>query len=154
MLTPSLNPQACDEIQAMIDRETRAWDRQDAETLVDLFHPDMVWPWPDTAITHDPLRWVFPWGRYDRERWRAGWQALFDTHRLIHNRRTTRKITLSKQGDGAFAVVDIDTLWRDADDRDIHWKGRTGKGYTLVNGEWKLIFHTGVLDYDSMPRAG
>ena len=32
------------EIQAMVDRETTAWDRQDAETLVSLFHPDMVWP--------------------------------------------------------------------------------------------------------------
>lgn len=27
----------------MVDRETAAWDRQDAEALVELFHPDMVW---------------------------------------------------------------------------------------------------------------
>ena len=33
-----------DEIQAMVDRETAAWDRQDADALVSLFHPDMVWP--------------------------------------------------------------------------------------------------------------
>ena len=30
----------------MVDRETRAWDTKDAGALVDLFHPDMVWPWP------------------------------------------------------------------------------------------------------------
>ena len=34
------------EIQEMVDRETRAWDSQDAEALVSIFHPDMVWPWP------------------------------------------------------------------------------------------------------------
>ena len=142
------------EIQEMIDRETAAWDAKDAVCLVDLFHPDMVWPWPETEEAHDPLGWVFPWGRFDRERWRAGWQDLFDTHQLIHNRRVTRKITLSDQGDGAFAVVDIDTLWRDQFGNDSHWKGRTGKGYTLVHGAWKLIFHTGVLNYDSMSRSG
>ena len=154
MLPADRSQRITEEIQGMIDRETSAWDRQDADALVDLFHPDMVWPWPETASTHDPLGWVFPWGRYDRARWRADWQGLFDTHRLIHNRRITRKITVSDQGDGAFAVVDIDTLWRDGDGNDFHWKGRTGKGYTLVDGEWKLIFHTGVLDYDSMPRSG
>jgi ketosteroid isomerase-like protein len=32
------------QIQTMVDRETSAWDRQDADALVSLFHPDMVWP--------------------------------------------------------------------------------------------------------------
>ena len=148
------DPRIREQIQAMIDRETSAWDHQDANALVDLFHPDMVWPWPMNARAHDPLDWVFPWGRFDRDRWRGDWQGLFDTHQLIHNRRITRKITVSDQGDGAFAVVDIDTLWRDAEGNDAHWKGRTGKGYTRVHGEWKLIFHTGVLDYDSLSRTG
>ena len=71
-----------EEIQAIVDRETRAWDERDAEAIVSIFHPDMVWPWPPDPQAHDPERWVFPWGRYDRERWRLGWQELFDTHRL------------------------------------------------------------------------
>ena len=135
------------EIQAMIDRETAAWDARDAGALVALFHPDMVWPWPPDAQAHDPATWIFPYGRYNRERWRTEWQALFDTHTLVHNRRTTVKITLSTEGDGAFAVVDVDTLWRDEAGLDFHWLGRAGKGYTLVDGEWKLIMHTGLLRY-------
>jgi ketosteroid isomerase-like protein len=136
------------EIQAMIDRETAAWDTQDADALVDLFHPDMVWPWPPDAHAHDPATWVFPYGRYDRERWRAKWQSLFDTHTLVRNRRITVQITMSAEGDGAFAVVDVDTLWRDQDGRDVHWLGRAGKGYTKVGDGWKLILHTGLLQYD------
>ena len=72
---------------------------------------------------------------------------LFDTHTLAHNRRETVKITLSAERDGAFAVVDVDTLWRDEEGRDFHWLGRAGKGYTRVGGEWKLIMHTGLLQY-------
>ncbi len=143
-----------EQIQAMVDRETRAWDDQDAEALVDLFHPDMVWPWPPDAHSHDPASWDFPWGRYDRDRWRAGWQELFDTHELVHNRRRTVRIAVSEQGDGAFAVVDVDTLWRHRQTGDdFPWHGRAGKGYTLVDGEWKLIFHTGLLDYGSGRRG-
>jgi len=135
------------DIQAMVDRETRAWDEQNAEALVDLFHPDMVWPWPPDSHTHDPVAWVFPMGRYHRQRWMESWQQLFDTHELIHNRRRTICIRVSEQRDGAFAVVDVDTLWRDSEGRDFHWKGRACKGYTTVAGEWRLIFHTGLLDY-------
>lgn len=139
-----------EQIQAMVDRETAAWNARDAEALVSLFHPDMVWPWPPDADAHDPESWVFPQGRYDRERWRRGWQELFDAHDLIHNRRQTVRIAVSEQGDGAFAVVDVDTLWRHRETgRDFHWRGRSCKGYTLVGGEWKLIFHTGLLDYGS-----
>ena len=112
-----------------------------------LLHPDMVWPWPRTPQSHDPMDWVLVWGRYNYERWRKGWQELFDTHRLIHNKREIRKIEVSKEGDGAFAVVDIDTLWRDAQGNDNHWKGRVCKVYTKIGTEWKLIMHTGVLDY-------
>ena len=101
------------EIQAMIDRETRAWNTQDADALVSIFHPDMVWPWPPDAGAHDPAIWVFPLGRFDRDRWRAGWQELFETHELVHNRRETVRIAVSEEEDGAFAVVDVDTLWRD-----------------------------------------
>ena len=135
------------EIQEMIDKETQAWDTKDAELLISLLHPDMVWPWPPDGAAHDPARWVFPLGRYDRDRWKAGWQELFDTHDLVHNRRSTVRIEVSAEGDGDFAVVDVDTLWRDRDGRDVHWKGRACKGYTLVDGEWKLIMHTGLLEY-------
>ncbi len=136
------------EIQAMVDRETSAWDRQDAEALVSLFHPDMVWPWPPDANAHDPAQWVFPMGRYDRVRWKSSWEDLFRTPELVHNHRHTVRIVVSEQGDGAFAVVDVDTLWRERGSGTLmQWKGRTSKGYSKVGGQWLLIFHTGVLDY-------
>jgi hypothetical protein len=135
-------------IQNLIDLETKAWDTQDAGLLVSLFHPDMVWPWPPDNRTHDPLNWVFPQGRFHRERWQAGWQKLFDEYRLAHNRRLTRRIEISAEGDGAFAVVDVDTLWQHRNlDESMHWLGRTSKGYTLTPAGWKLIFHTGLLKY-------
>ena len=136
------------EIEEMVHRETRAWDSQDAEALAGLCHPDMVWPWPLGPQSHDPATWVFVLGRFHRERWVACWNELFATHKLVHNKRTIRKIEISKEGDAGLAVVDIDTLWRDAQGRDNRWKGRVSKGYTrMANGEWKLIFHTGVLEY-------
>jgi ketosteroid isomerase-like protein len=136
------------QIQKMIDAETRAWDEQDPELLVSIFHPDMVWPWPPNSTAHDPLEWVFIQGRFSRERWRDGWRELFDTHELVHNKRRTLRIELSAEGDGAFAVVDVDTLWRNRETgEDFHWQGRAGKGYTLTDDGWKLIFHTGLLVY-------
>ena len=49
----------------------------------------------------------------------------------------------------AFAVVDIDTLWRPkTTNEDSHWKGRVCKIYTkMQNDVWKLISHIGVLNY-------
>lgn len=135
------------QIEEMVHRETRAWDAQDAEALVELFHPDMVWPWPPTAQSHDPIEWVMVLGRYDRTRWQLVWQKLFDTHKLVHNRRAIKKVVVSAEGDGAFAVVDIDTLWRDAKGNESHWKGRVSKVYSKVGGEWKMTMHTGVLEY-------
>ena len=135
------------QIREMVERETRAWNDRDADALVELFHPDMVWPWPPDAQSHDPAAWIFPQGRFDRDRWRSGWQHLFDEYELVHNRRRIVRIAVSDEEDGAFAVVDVDTLWRDRSGRDFRWKGRACKGYTLVAGEWKLIFHTGLLAY-------
>jgi ketosteroid isomerase-like protein len=145
-----INPQEMAQlaIEEMVHRETRAWDRQDAAALVELFHPDMVWPWPPTSQDHDPASWVFVMGRFDRERWLRGWQGLFDTHTLIHNRREIVKIVVTDEGDGGFAVVDVDTLWRDGEGRESHWRGRACKIYTrMAGGEWKLIAHTGVWAY-------
>ena len=135
------------EIREMVARETRAWDTQDVDLLISFFHPDMVWPWPPSPEAHDPLDWVLDQGRFDRERWRRGWQQLFDTHRLARNERVLRKIVVSREGDGALPVVDVDTLWIDAKGRENHWKGRVGKVYTKRVDGWKLIMHTGVLRY-------
>jgi ketosteroid isomerase-like protein len=135
------------EIIEIVNRETRAWDTKDVELLLSVFHPDMVWPWPRTPELHDPMDWVIVWGRYDRERWRRGWQQLFDTHTLERNQRSLQKIEISEQGDGAFAVVDVDTLWRDANGQDFHWKGRACKVYSWMGSEWKMTMHTGLLNY-------
>ena len=135
------------EIEEIINRETKAWDTKDVDLLMSILHPDMVWPWPRTAQSHDPMDWVMEIGRYDYDRWRKGWQDLFDTHALIHNKREIKKIVISKEGDGAFGVVDIDTLWRDSNGNDNHWKGRVCKVYTKMEDDWKLIMHTGVLQY-------
>ena len=62
------------EIEEMVYRETRAWDTQDVDLLMTIFHQDMVWPWPPTPQSHDPLEWVLEWGRYNYERWKNGWQ--------------------------------------------------------------------------------
>jgi len=135
------------QIKEIVDRETRAWNTQDVTLLLTVFHQDMVWPWPRTPQSHDPMDWVIDWGRYNYERWRSGWQELFDTHRLAHNDRTIRKIEISNEGDGAFAVVDIDTLWIDRAGNENHWKGRVCKVYSKIGDEWKMTMQTGVLDY-------
>jgi hypothetical protein len=55
---------------------------------------------------------------------------------------------VSAEGDGALAIVDIDTLWRDdSTGADDHWLGRTCKLYALVGGEWKMTAQTGALRY-------
>jgi len=135
------------EIEEIVNRETRAWDNKDVNLLMSVLHPDMVWPFPKTAQSHDPMDWEMALGRFDHERWKEDWQELFDTHVLIHNRREIRKIEVSAQEDGAFAVVDVDTLWRDSSGKDFHWKGRACKVYTRIGQEWKLIMHTGLLEY-------
>lgn len=137
-----------EEIGALVDAETAAWNARDADALVSLFHPDTVWPWPPNAAAHDPMEWVVPFGRFNRERWKSSWQSLFDTHELLHNVRKTLRIVVSDQGDGAFAVVDVDTLWRDrATGQPVHWKGRACKVYTKVDERWLFLFQTGLLEY-------
>lgn len=136
-----------EEINEIINRETTAWDNQDVNLLMTVFHPDMVWPWPKSSDCHDPMDWVLEWGRYNYERWRNGWLELFNTHKLHHNNREIKKIEISKELDGAFAVVDIDTLWIDNKGVKNHWKGRTCKFYTKIEKEWKMIAQIGVLDY-------
>lgn len=141
-----------EQIQALIDLETKGWDTKNPDLFLSMIHPDMAWPWPPTSDDHDPVKWVFVLGRFDREKWRRSWQGLFDSHDLIHNRRETVKIELSEELDAAFAVVDIDTLWQHKKTgSDNHWKGRVCKIYTkMPAGEWKLIFQTGAMDYSGI----
>jgi len=143
------------QIQDLVDLETTGWNTKNPDLFLSMIHPDMVWPWPPTADSHDPIDWVFVLGRFDRDRWRKGWQDIFDTHDLIRNQRDTVRIEVSKEGDGAFAVVDIDTLWRHkTTGEDFHWKGRVCKMYTkLSNGEWKFYFQTGALNFPLRPSA-
>ena len=42
-----------EEIRALVDAETAAWNARDANALVSLFHPDTVWPWPPDSAAHD-----------------------------------------------------------------------------------------------------
>ena len=136
-----------DEINEIINRETRAFDTKDVELFLSVIHPDMVWPWPPNSNAHDPLDWVLPWGRFNKQRWQGYFQKFFDKYELIHNNRSTKRIEISKEEDGAFAVVDVDTLWKSKSGDELHWNGRACKIYTLVDGQWKMISQVGILDY-------
>lgn len=140
--------QTIKEIEEIVARETRAWDTQDVNLLLSIFHRDMVWPWPPSSQNHDPINWVLDFGHFDEKKWGSRWQELFDTHLLVHNFRKIEKIEVTEEQNGAFAVVDIDTLWvnRKTEERN-HWKGRVCKVYTKTEEGWKLIMHTGVLEY-------
>jgi ketosteroid isomerase-like protein len=135
------------EITEIVNRETQAWDTQDVNLLISIFHPDMVWPWPKTSKSHDPMDWELSMGKFDKERWSKGWQELFDNYQLIHNNRQIKKIVISTEKDAAFAVVDIDTLWKGKNNEKNHWKGRVCKVYSKIGKEWKMTMHTGVLVY-------
>jgi ketosteroid isomerase-like protein len=139
-------------IQALVDLETEGWNTKNPDLFLSIIHPDTVWPWPPDPGAHDPADWVFVLGRFDRDRWRKSWQDLFDSHDLIHNQRVTVEIKLTDERDGAFAVVDIDTIWRHKTTGEIiHWKGRVCKIYTkMPSGAWKFIFQTGALDYSEI----
>ena len=136
------------EIRTLVDAETTAWTARDASALAALFHPDTVWPWPPNSTAHDPMQWVMPLGRYNRERWIRSWQQLFDSHDLVHNHRRILRVAVSEEADGGFAVVDVDTLWRNRRTKEpLHWKGRACKVYTKVGGRWLFLFQTGLLEY-------
>jgi hypothetical protein len=146
--TRAVQPEA--EVREVVNRETRAWDTQNVDLLLSVFHPDMVWPWPLTYTSVDPVDWRLKMGRFDANRWRSRYQHLFGTYELVHNRRSIVKIEVSAEGDGAIAVVDIDTLWRERStgDESNHWLGRTCKVYALVADGWKMTMQTGALRYE------
>ncbi len=137
-----------DEIIEIVNRETKAWDTQDVELFLSIFHRDMVWPWPTKNTDHDPIYWKLPLGNFDQDRWKGIYTKFFDRHALLHNHRKIIKIEMSNEGDGAFAVVDIDTLWRNKSTKETDcWFGRVCKVYAKVGNEWKLTMHTGALEY-------
>lgn len=137
-----------DEIKEIINRETKAWDNQNVELFLSIFHEDMVWPWPVENTDHDPIKWELYLGKFNYNRWKKIYTDFFNNNRLIHNHRKIIKINISKEADAAFSVVDIDTLWEDKNtNKKMHWIGRVSKTFVKTNGEWKLIMHTGVLKY-------
>jgi len=135
------------EIEEIVNKETKAWDTQNVDLLISIFHPDMVWPWPKTPHSHNPVDWELVMGKFNKERWYKAWKVLFTNYRLVHNNRKIIKIVISNEKDGAFAVVDIDTLWLDKDNNKNHWKGRVCKVYAKIGDDWKMTMHTGALEY-------
>jgi hypothetical protein len=58
------------------------------------------------------------------------------------------RIAVSEQGDGAFAVVDVDTLWCNRATKQLfHWEGRACKVCTKVGGRRLFLFQSGLLEY-------
>ena len=136
-----------EEITEIVNRETKAWDTQNVDLLISIFHTDFVWVWPKDNKSHDPLDWKIKLGKFDYKRWKKTYKNLFSNHKLKHNYREIKKIDISKEEDSAFSVVDIDTLWIHKNGQKNHWKGRVCKVYVKVGKEWKLTMHTGALDY-------
>lgn len=135
------------EIIEIVNRETKAWDTKDVELLLSIFHPDMVWVWPNDNNSQNPIDWKLPLGKFNFERWEEVYKKMFSENEIVKNERKIVDIKISKEGDGAFAVVDVDTIWRNKSGIQIHWFGRAGKTYSKVNGNWKLIAHNGLLKY-------
>jgi ketosteroid isomerase-like protein len=141
------NKEIIQEIKEIVNRETKAWNTQDVELLLSIFHPDFVWVWPNDNKSHNPINWKIELGKFNHKRWKEVYEKIFSNYKLKHNSRKIIKIEISEEGDGAFAVVDIDTLWIHKNGNYNHWKGRVCKVYARVGKEWKLTMHTGVLDY-------
>ena len=132
----------------MVKRETRAWDTQNIDLLLSLFHPSMAWPWPMVVTGRDPIDWVPGMGRFDEARWRKLYQDLFTNHTLVHNRREIKQIDVLPGGEVGFAVVDVDTLWHSKlTGKDLHWEGRTNKAYIRVGDQIKMTGQTSLPRY-------
>ncbi len=139
------------EIISMVNKETKAWNEKDVGSLLELFHEDMVWPWPRDEHCHNPVEWEIVQGKFNFNRWKKGWEELFNAYELEKNDRSIVKIELSKEKDGAFAVVDIDTVWKNKKDKKaMVWKGRVCKVYSKCKNGWKITMHTGVLNYNDI----
>lgn len=136
------------DIEGIVHKETLAWDTQDVPMLLSIFHTDMVWVWPKAADDHNPIDWETPQGKYDTQRWTTLYQNMFSSFSLIRNKRKIIKIVATREQDGGFAVVDIDTLWKNKlTGEEMHWLGRTCKTYVKTQDGIKMIAQTGVLSY-------
>lgn len=88
----------------------------------------MGWPWPVNNTDHDPINWELYLGKFNYSRWKNVYTNFFNENKLIHNHRKIVKIIISEENDGAFAVVDIDTLWENKKTNEKkHWFGRVSK---------------------------
>jgi hypothetical protein len=60
-----------------------------------------------------------------------------------------RKVLVSNEGDGAFAVVDVDTLWQNTKTKMIFIGKADHARCTKMSkdGKWKMIAPMGLLDY-------
>ena len=123
------------EIEGILNRETHVWNAKNVDLLLTVFHDHMVWSWFLDTKTHNPLKLILKWGRFDSVRWQKLLQELFDTLELVHNIRTNKRSEVFKKGDGASTVVDIITLWRDKSGNENHWMCRTCKIYSKVQKE-------------------
>lgn len=136
-----------DEIKEILERENKAWETKNLKLLLSIFHPDMVWVWPKDNTALNPIDWRIGMGKFNKERWGKIYSGLFQGLTLIHNNRKILKIEVSNEDDGALAVVDVDTLWKDQNGNEMHWLGRASKTYVKTNDGWKMIAHTGLLNY-------
>ncbi len=138
----------CD-LEEIVQRETTAWNTKDVDLLLSVFHPDMVWVWPADATAHNPIDWETPQGKFDYSRWKNIYSEMFSNFSLEVNDRKVVKITETDEQDGGFAVVDIDTLWKNKQNGELmHWFGRTCKTYVKTSAGYKMIAQTGVLHYE------
>ncbi len=131
------------EVQEIIDRETTAWTQKSTDLLLSIFHPNMVWVWPLDNKNYDPITWITPQGKFEYNKYLKIYSDWFAKFELIKNERIVKKITMTKENDGAFAIVDIDTLWRSKSGEESHWLGRTGKTYVKTINGWKMINQVG-----------
>lgn len=137
------------DIEEIINRETEAWDKQDIKLLLSVFHSDMVWVWPKSSISHNPIDWETPQGKFSNERWTNIYTDMFSKFTLVQNNRTIIKIIETQEKDGGFAVVDIKTIWKNKVTGELmEWQGRTCKTYVKTSNGYKMITQTGVLSYE------
>ena len=57
---------------------------------------------------------------------------------------------MTAQNDGAFAIIDVDTLWSTNHGEELHWFGRVCKTYTLKDMQWKMISQVGPIQYQEI----
>ncbi len=137
------------DIEDIVNRETQAWDMQDIELLLSIFHSDMVWVWPKNSDSHNPVDWETPLGKFNYKLWTSIYSDMFANFSLEQNNRKIIKIVETQEKDGGFAVVDIDTIWKNKTTGMImQWRGRTCKTYVKTNDGYKMIAQTGVLSYE------